>query len=90
MSTEPAKKDETIIQYADGDGDDGNGNNLERDFIERISPPCTWSDDPDEHRRVFILKLMADPDINGVILVENMDAVAKWLKDGTVPTRAKR
>lgn len=68
-----------------GDGDDGD-DELDIEFIEDDAPAplCTWSSDPDEHRRAYVVRLMADPNIAGYILVENMDAVYKWMKDGTI------
>lgn len=39
----------------------------------------------DEQRRAFVLKYMADAEIDGRIFVSNMAAVEQWLRDGTVP-----
>lgn len=78
-----ADKTEPVL----GDGDDEEGD-VEAEFIpDEAKPLCTWSDDKDEHRRVFIFDKMADPDINGVTLVENMEAVCQWLKNGMVPRK---
>lgn len=44
-----------------------------------------WAADGDELRRTFVFEIMGTPEIDGAILVENMDAVAQWLKTGTVP-----
>ena len=38
----------------------------------------------DEIRRAFIIDVMADADIDGKVLVDNMDAVFHWLKSGKV------
>jgi len=48
---------------------------VQPDLIEEL---CTWSDDPDEHRRVFVL-------INFPSDVEKMEKISQWLKDGLKP-----
>ena len=68
--------------------DGGDGEEIEAEFIpDETKITCTWSTDPDEHRRVFIFDKMADADIAGNTLVENMETVCQWLKNGTVPTK---
>ena len=43
---------------------------------------CTWSNDPDEARRLFIfVQLGASNDI------EKMEMVCRWIKDGTTPNK---
>jgi hypothetical protein len=42
---------------------------------------------PDEKRRRFILECMANSDIEGYILLQNMQMVFDWLKDGTIARR---
>ena len=66
-----------------GDGDDGGEEG--GDFQEKKEILCSWSADPDEHRRVFVFDRMANSDIDGKILVENMNHVSQWLKDGSLP-----
>jgi hypothetical protein len=39
----------------------------------------------DEDRRWLIVEHMANSDIDGRILVQNMDMVYRWMKDGVVP-----
>jgi hypothetical protein len=72
-----------------GDGDDGDGD-LDLEVVPEKEPLCSWSDDPDEHRRTFIFDRMNDAQIDGKILVENMQMVAEWLKTGTVPQPTKK
>lgn len=70
-----------------GDGDDGD-DELEIDVLgDEPAPLCTWTKNVDEHRRAFVVRLMADPDLAGHILVSNMDAVCQWLKTGLVPKK---
>ncbi len=38
-----------------------------------------WCEDKDEIRRAFIIDVMADADIDGRVLVSNMQAVFEWL-----------
>jgi hypothetical protein len=46
---------------------------------------CTWTSDVDEKRRAFVVSQMANCDVDGKILVQNMHAVCEWLKSGKVP-----
>ena len=90
--TEDDKEDKAADQIAPQLPDDTGGDD-EVDaelWPDDNKPLCTWSSDPDEHRRVFVFDKMADSDIAGHTLVENMDAVCKWLKDGTVPQKERK
>ena len=89
MSKETAlKADEPITKHGDGEDDDGE---LEIDVLtDGPEALCTWTTDPDEHRRAYIIPLMADANIDGRILVGNMDLVYQWLKNGTVPESRKK
>lgn len=40
--------------------------------------------------RCFIFEMMADADIDGKILVENMNYVYEWINEGTVPVSASQ
>jgi hypothetical protein len=46
---------------------------------------CTWTDDVDEKRRAFVVNQMANSDVDGKVLVQNMHAVCEWLKSGALP-----
>ena len=48
-----------------------------------------WTDNQDEIRRFYILCHMADPDMDGKILVENMNHVYNWCVRGEMPAAAK-
>lgn len=48
--------------------------------------PYPWAKDADEERRCWIFERLADSEIAGNILVENMQKVNAWIKDETVPT----
>lgn len=41
----------------------------------------------DQRLRCFIVETMASADIDGRVLVENMDHAFKWIKEGVVPTQ---
>ena len=70
--------------------DDGGDDEVEAElWLNDNRPLCTWSDNKDEWRRVFVFDKMANLDIAGHTLVENMDTVCKWLKDGTVSKERK-
>ena len=42
----------------------------------------------DQKLRAYVLSQMASADIDGRILVENMNLVTEWIKDGTMPAKA--
>lgn len=50
---------------------------------------CTWTDDVDEKRRAFIISTMAVAEIDGHVLVTNMEMVFQWLKSGALPEEKK-
>jgi hypothetical protein len=49
-----------------------------------------WTDDPNEWCRAHIFTMLADANIDGGILVENMDAIYKWIRHGDLPKRGKK
>lgn len=53
--------------------------------VPPFTPICTWSDNEDEHRRAFIISHMGNSEIEGKVLVDNMQRVFEWLKLGAVP-----
>lgn len=66
--------------------------NEEPDEAEEITEavvaedPYPWAKDADEERRCWIFERMANSEISGNILVENMQKVNVWIKDETVST----
>lgn len=44
-------------------------------------------DEPDQKLRCFICERIASSEIDGRILVENMDFIFRWIKEGLVPTQ---
>ena len=71
--------------------DDGGGDEIEAElWPDDSKTPCTWSDNKDEWRRVFVFEKLADSDIAGDTLVKNMEAVCQWLKDGAVPKQERK
>ncbi len=72
------------------DGDDGPDDEFDVDFIPDGPPRFYWAKDPDEIRRAFIFDKMAEPNIDGRILVENLEFVFRWLKSGEVPKTPKK
>ena len=48
-----------------------------------------WAEDTDEIRRAFIIDVMSDADIDGGVLVDNMNTVFQWLKSGELPKKSK-
>ena len=84
-SEETSGKDQTTPTFGDDDG----GDDLEVDFYPDSEKTCTWSSDPDEHRRAFVFFHLSSPDIDGKILVKNMELVCQWLKTGATPDEQK-
>ncbi len=50
-----------------------------------MRPEAYFWAEGDEIRRAFVLDLMADSEVDGKILVQNMEMVFQWLKGGTTP-----
>ena len=68
----------------DGDGSDEDDEriaNLTNFNAGGDTPICTWSDEPDQKLKAFIVNLMANSDISGTILVENMERVFRWVRE---------
>jgi hypothetical protein len=51
---------------------------------------CTWTSDVDEKRRAFVVSQMANCDLDGKVLVQNMHAVCDWLRSGRLPEKIER
>lgn len=76
-------------ELKDGDGGD-DADEFDIDFIPDAPLEYYWTRDPNEIRRAFILDKLADPSIDGRILIENMQAVFSWLTTGDVPSKPKK
>ena len=70
--------------------DEGGDDDLEIDVIEEEKGVIYRPASADEQRRAFVFYYMVDSNIDGEILVRNMDLVCKWLKDETVPRKHER
>lgn len=58
---------------------------MDDDAITTDEPsPLEFCKDDDELRRAWIFGLLASPEIDGKVLVENMARVERWLKSGEV------
>lgn len=53
--------------------------------VEIVPEDYPWAQDADERRRSFVFESMASPEIDGGILLKNMDAIVQWLKTGALP-----
>ncbi len=42
----------------------------------------SWAKSVDEKRRAFVFDRMVNPELDGHILVQNMEMVDRWLKSG--------
>jgi hypothetical protein len=48
--------------------------------IKVVPPDYPWTSNTDEDCRTFIFERMASPEIDGAVLVDNMDRVYHWLR----------
>ena len=57
------------------------------DKVTKEAAECTflWAKDVSEKRRCWIFERMANSEISGNILVENMQKVNAWIRDEAVP-----
>lgn len=53
----------------------------EKDSVEKTS---------DADLRAFIFEQYADAEIDGRILVQNMETIFQWIRNGTVPEATKK
>jgi hypothetical protein len=63
----------------------------EPESIEDIEVIPVYPDDAsmDEQRRAFVLSHLASPEIDGKILAENCDRLARWLECGDLSPKTK-
>lgn len=61
---------------------------VEAEIVPEVLPKLPWASDDDEMRRAYIVQEMATPDVDGKILVQNMELVFRWMKNGIVPEGA--
>ena len=59
---------------------------VECEVVPEEEPPYPWTQDPEEMRRCFIFEHMASSEVDGKILVQNMEMVFRWIISGTIPS----
>lgn len=64
---------------------DGEHEDVNIEVVESETYPN--GQDIDEQRRAFVIYHMADSDIDGRVLVSNMDQVYRWLKSGETESK---
>ena len=57
--------------------------------VEMVTLPYPFIEDDDAKLRCFIAENYMNPEIDGIILIENMQRIEKWIKTGEVPQREK-
>ena len=57
--------------------------------VELVAFPFPFVDEDDQKLRCFIAKYYMNAEIDGTILVENMNHIFQWIKDGRVPAKSK-
>lgn len=62
----------------------------DEELVEVVPELYVFVADDDQRLRCFITETMADADIAGEVMVENMEFVYQWVKNGTVPKTAKK
>lgn len=83
----------TGAEFKDGDDEPPDDERHEKDKGDDKDfnlelPPWKWPVDEDELRR-FVFYYLSDPNIDGKILVENMQLCYDWLKSGHIDTKRK-
>lgn len=58
--------------------------------VEVESDDYWFVDGPERALRCFIIEHMGSPEIEGKVLVANMQAAFEWIMDGTVPQPAPK
>ena len=51
--------------------------------------PYPFVEDDDQKLRCFIAEHYLNAEIDGTILIENMNSIFAWIKDGKAPARSK-
>jgi hypothetical protein len=74
---------------SDGDEDPPDEPEIE-DVLDDEKREFYWTDDQDEIRRYYILIHMANSDMDGKILVENMNLVYNWCVKGELPKKSEK
>ena len=46
-----------------------------------------WAASDDERRRAFVLEYVSASPDEGALALDNLEALYKWLKDGTMPAK---
>ena len=71
----------------DGDGDD---DDQEIEFVPASDTDiATWTDEPDEKRRAFLISTIVTADVDANIMVKNLDVYFQWMKTGDLPHKEK-
>ncbi|HZX69781.1 MAG TPA: hypothetical protein VFE77_03100 [Rhodanobacter sp.] len=55
-----------------------------------IADEFSFLENDGQKLRALVFSYMANADIDGRILAENMNIAAEWIKDGTVPMRPRK
>ena len=70
---------------------------VEAEIVQAKEEEFPWAADDDEKRRSFVFVQMSDSsgslsiaEIDGKILVENMEHITKWLKEAIVPVTTSK
>lgn len=79
LDTQPVEDETLVILESDND-----------DEQQPPLDPYFFADTPDEKLRCFIVETMATDDVDGKILVENMQAIFDWVKTGAVAAPRSR
>lgn len=63
----------------------------DEDMEVEINPlPYPFVEEDDQKLRCFIAEHYLNAEIDGTILIENMNSIFSWIKDGKAPARSKK
>lgn len=62
----------------------------EQDQVEFVSLPYPFVEEDDAKLRCFIAESYMNPEIDGAILIENMQHIFDWIKDGKLVVKPER
>lgn len=57
--------------------------------LELVELPYPFVESDEQKLRCFIAEHYLNAEIDGTILIENMDRIFSWVKDGKIPAKAK-
>lgn len=57
--------------------------------VDVVSFPFPFLEEDDQKLRCFIAKYYLNAEIDGLILIDNMEKIFTWIRDGEVPAKKR-